>query len=102
MSYTKRDWKFERGKFNVESDQGNRLCIGSIVANGKHYIARIENAGEDEANAHLIAAAPLLYEALKTFDHYLCASYPHNMKLKKYATKLLKQALAQAEGKNET
>jgi len=65
MSYTKRDWKFERGKFNVESDQGNRLCIGSIVANGKHYIARIENAGEDVANAHLIAQSPRMAELLK-------------------------------------
>ena len=67
MSYTKGVWKFERGKFNVKSDEGNKLCIGSIVANGKRYIARIENAGEDVANAHLIAAAPLLYEACNTF-----------------------------------
>jgi len=54
---------------------------------------------EARANAHLIAAAPKMYEALKAFDHYLSAPYPHNMKLKKYATDLMEQALAKAEGK---
>ena len=65
MEYTKGEWKFTRGEFNC-SDESNSLCIGSITGGEEEYfIARIENAEECEANAHLIAASPDMYEACK-------------------------------------
>ena len=40
-----------------------------------------------------------LYEALKSFDRYLSASYPDNMKYKAYAVEQMEKALSRAEGK---
>ncbi len=66
MNYTKGEWKLERGEFNVERDEGNQLCIGSITAGDEGwFVARIENAAECEANAQLIALSPKMAELLK-------------------------------------
>ena len=73
LNYTKEEWAFERDRFNVESDEGNKLCIGSITAGDDSWvIARIENAAECEANAQLISSAPDCYEGLKDALKEIC------------------------------
>lgn len=67
--FTPGPWMFAEGKFNCDPRSGG---IGSITTKevGPWYVATIENAPGHEANAHLIAAAPDLYEALSLlYDH---------------------------------
>jgi len=52
-----------------------------------------------QANAHLIAAAPAMYEALKELCDYYAAYNPIRDKRIEPFIKLTRQALAQAEGK---
>lgn len=92
MNYTKGEWKVEDETVIV---CGMRL-IASTTAGGFNYSAYRK---ENEANAHLISAAPDMYEALKALDEYGNASHPYNLKLKKVAFELLDKALAKAEGK---
>ena len=83
MEYTKGKWKYEKSYryHNVINESG-----GTIVQCG--------TLEESEANAHLIAAAPAMYEALKQLA-LVCrdVSYTH--------TELVsaRKALAQADGK---
>ena len=52
-----------------------------------------------QSNAHLIAAAPAMYEALKEWCDYYAAYNPIRDKRIEPFIKLTRQALAQAEGK---
>ena len=52
-----------------------------------------------QANAHLIAAAPAMYEALKEWCDYYAAYNPIRDKRIEPFIKLTRRALAQAEGK---
>lgn len=69
MEYTKGEWEYKEGEYNHHDDK--KWCnTGSIKAKDKEvdgwFICRIDDIGEANiANAHLIAAAPDLYEALK-------------------------------------
>jgi hypothetical protein len=93
MNYTKGEWKIKPHCAIVETESHCEIAIIYDPSNGRF------DTDEAEANAHLIAASPLMYEALKAFDHYLCAAPPHNLKLKSYASELMEKALAKAEGK---
>jgi len=107
MNYTKGEWRVKEVPQNALESEG----VGFLryvdeyhitVEDGITCIAVMGTTwarGDAEGNAHLIAAAPEMYEALKAFDDYLCAAPPHNMKLKAHATKLMEQSLAKAEGK---
>lgn len=107
MNYTKGEWKPDfaqmTGHCGIAINAGDKqianvyLCLLDSNWEG-NPVERIENE-EAKANANLIAAAPVMYKALKAFDHYLNASPPHNMKLKAYAVKLMDKAVAKAEGK---
>ena len=55
--------------------------------------------GEAQANAHLIAAAPAMYEALQTLVEYLSAQVPADTLDDWKHVLVARQALAQAEGK---
>ncbi len=61
MEYTKGEWKAKfnkgKGKYEIYADTGKDTA---------YHIATINQ----EANAHLISAAPLLYEALKDWIEY--------------------------------
>ncbi len=54
MNYTKGEWKV--GHYIVYTDKSTLICNANIG---------IVSEGEKTANAHLIAAAPKMYEALK-------------------------------------
>ena len=101
--------QFTQGPWVVDEDYEDeeQQAIG-IVKEGHGYIAGIHilassNNGEgftseDRANATLIAAAPAMYEALRSIpDHALdCKhSYPHTLACWNC---IVKAALAQAEG----
>jgi len=60
--HTNGPWRYEHGDFNVGGD--NPGGVGSILSDEDWYVARIEDAPEDQANARLIAAAPDMLEAL--------------------------------------
>ena len=91
MEYTKGQWLLCRNRdgFDIESDS-----VGSLVAN------RIEIS----ADAHLIAAAPDMYEALKAAQKLLQKQYEILLgHYPQYGTtselELANKALAKAEGK---
>jgi len=76
MSYTPGPWRFERAKWNTPEYEKGAHSIGSVVSveqSGEvgYYVARIDNADGDMANAHLIAAAPLMFQALKWATDWL-------------------------------
>ena len=98
MNYTKGEWKAITSR---KPDQAYHPQW--VIDSDVHWIAVLGTDKypfpNDEANAHLIAAAPDMYEALKAFDQYLCAAPPDNMKLKGFAVELMDAAIAKAEGK---
>ena len=71
MSCTKRKWKIYRGAKNVSErippEGGSYLWNIWVVDENNKAIAQIHSNNDDvlKANAHLIAAAPDLYEASK-------------------------------------
>ena len=101
MEYTKGPWKVGKPTdalgyetpIYADTDEGRKYEIATV---------HIYN-GEQKANAERIVKAVNchddLYEALKSFDRYLSASYPDNMKYKAYAVEQMEKALSRAEGK---
>ena len=102
--------QFTPGPWVVDEDYEDeeQQAIG-IVKEGHGYIAGIHilascNNGEgftaeDRANAHLIAAAPVMYADLRIIRDYLYKLYDDgNMQAGEYAASL-DTTLAQAEGK---
>ena len=93
-------------------EDDEQRCIG-IVKEGQGYIAGIhilasadtgntEFTAEDEANAHLIAAAPAMYEALQgmlTLVKHIDQSATNEGLTNCDIIAKARQALAQAEGK---
>jgi hypothetical protein len=60
MEYTKGEWKvFHYG------DVGQKPSAISVITDDEKLLCKLGIQKEWEANAHLIAAAPELYEALK-------------------------------------
>lgn len=63
--------KHTRGPWTIEEAKGHYRILGRNITTGVHLIAQLLQHGqdwftsEDQANAHLIAAAPELLEALK-------------------------------------
>ena len=86
--YTKGEWTVDPDYDWVRSEDGR------VVANCTGY-----DRDEQRANAHLIAAAPAMYEALKAVDKYFTTGFPDNMRRKRIAVEMLDEALAKAEGK---
>ena len=89
MEYTKREWKTVK--------EGNGYW--KIYGENDSEVAVAYNAKTDkvlEANAHLIAAAPDMYEALKEGLKLLDINLEYN---RGKVSELLRQALAKAEGK---
>lgn len=66
MNYTKGEWKAAI----PEGSNGYWL----VASNGKEICTIYESVAEIEANAHLIAAAPALYEALKALKEWKLAN----------------------------
>lgn len=96
MNYTKGEWDIH----NQDLRYGDELIIHPQADEGGTYPFYCKVGGwQKVANAHLIAACPDMYEALKAVDDYLSAPYPENMKLKQIAANKLVSALAKAEGK---
>jgi len=88
--FTPGPWKVQR------YDNGNSYAI-SPVGSAK-VIAKLQSKTFDnKANAHLIAAAPEMYEALKEIYQLLEKHEPHWYLRKHY--NLVAKALAKAEGK---
>ncbi len=98
MNYTKGEWKvYQDGmaqRTSVVSEDGIgffRANIADLDRKNKEYVA----------NAHLIAAAPNMYEALKTIApniRFMYEGHRDDAGLR-YKYELLEQALAKAEGK---
>jgi len=94
MNYTKGEWRvgepFVKGQdYPIYSEDGYELARAFIYN------------GEQKANAHLIAAAPDMYEALKQLmvDYrVICERKPRNTILQTRLSMAVK-ALAKAEGK---
>ena len=83
MEYTKGDWKV--GHYLVYADEP----IPALICNTDIGIV---SEAEKTANAHLIAGAPVMYEALKVMRKY-------KSDIGEYAFDVITKALAKAEGK---
>jgi len=99
MNYTKGEWKVvgflgEHDEMGAVIKSGGKLI--AHTAGGLRYHSKPEEWGEYHANAHLIVAAPLMYETLKAIRN-LCDGYTELDKgtCSLYITKIL----AKAEGK---
>jgi len=99
MNYTKGEWKVKDGT--------SIFCGDRLVANTGGYTLtqhETKTLKENKANAHLIAAAPLMYEALRGIvseGTRACQNYDSNIK-ETYnidlVDRLARKALALAEG----
>lgn len=87
--HTPRPWRFEYGEIRAEDKNG-------IV----RALAKVEKVvGEDEANAHLIAAAPEMLEALEEVARLpIAGPYPDGPCLDQADMDLVKAAIAKATG----
>jgi hypothetical protein len=98
MEYTKGEWRVVAdplGKFtDIFGEIG--MPITTITHSGM-------NIGQDIANAHLIAAAPDMYEALKmALDALRALLYEHpDDDIGSAQKEVIEKALAKAEGKGE-
>lgn len=86
--------KFTPGPWIVCPDVGLQIPVASVAKEGLKrnvsHVAGIRN-GEGAANAHLIAAAPDLYEALDNLEN-------DDGSIPDHAWKLVQAALAKARG----
>jgi len=85
MNYTKGDWEqvFDGIMYYVD------------VVGRKRNDFSIANCYHNKANAHLIAAAPDMYEALNNVRTLIVAQFPQL--IKSYTYGLIDKALAKAE-----
>ncbi len=91
MNYTKGEWK-------VAGAFGTTIVseTGEFIATTTSIFAEPRERPKDEANAHLIAAAPEMYEALRT----ALADLEEDVQAPLLdSVKLAKRALAKVEGK---
>ncbi len=97
MNYTK-------GKWSISNDYpkaGDRVIIATLPNGGVKSIAKLtlQHLPEDtEANAHLIAVAPEMYEAVIEAQKVILLALDKDIFYPNLARKV-KQALAKAEGK---
>lgn len=78
----------------IESDHGEFVCVASVDAAGFVGL-RFPNGGADGPDAHLIAAAPDMYEALQAVADFIDGK-PEAIE----PFGLVRAALAKAEGKS--
>ena len=99
MNYTKGEWKISHSAF--DRCHGGKGAREFVVNKDEDEIAEVQGNTNDKclANAHLISAAPEMYEALKAFEDFLCTNYPANIRLRQIAEYKMELALAKAEGK---
>ncbi len=86
--FTKGGWEAEESRLRLSADWKIRDDNGLTLA--KIYM----HNGEQEANAHLIAASPDMYEALKEAADYMGENAYPETTLEK-----ARRALSKAEGK---
>ena len=76
--------------------------VNTFIVNGQHKLEVLDATGANacvQANAHLIAAAPVMYADLRIIRDYLYKLYDDgNMRAGEYAASL-DTTLAQAEGR---
>ena len=98
MEYTKGGWKADNGDSELwgvfEKDNGAEIAyLGEF--NGEKFINIERTFDEYKGNAHLIAAAPDMYEALRAMADI------HSPYSPRVAHDMADKALAKAEGKGE-
>ena len=96
MNYTKGEWKASIDKqFNIIRIVSDKVAV--VVSKVGPHIMEYGTHPENLANAHLIAAAPDMYEALKNIvANWADMNFPETMRLS--MDKAL-TVLAKAEGK---
>ena len=76
--------------------------VNTFIVNGQHKLEVLDTTGANacvQANAHLIAAAPAMYEALKAAYRLLREWTPCGEDNQGEVEGLIETALAQAEGR---
>ena len=96
--------QFTPGPWKAMPDRSRNMFAWSVegakgVVPTIARLSLIDACEEIEGNAHLIAAAPAMYEALKEWCDYYAAYNPIRDKRIEPFIQLTRKALAQAEGK---
>ena len=96
--------QFTPGPWKAMPDRSRNMFAWSVegakgVVPTIARLSLIDACEEIEGNAHLIAAAPAMYEALKEWCDYYAAYNPIRDKRIEPFIQLTHKALAQAEGK---
>ena len=102
MEYTKGEWIADNGDSELwlvgEKENGTGIAyLGSF--NGDKFITTDRSFEEHQANAHLIAAAPAMYEALKQI--YEAKLNTELLRFLQPWFAKVEQALALAEGREQ-
>ena len=102
MNYTKGEWKISHSAF--DRCHGGKGAREFVVNKDEDEIAEVQGNTNDKclANAHLISAAPEMYEALQKISY---AVMNGNLKVNKSVAiqiyEIATPALAKAEGKEK-
>lgn len=100
LQYTKGEWKLDKvSSFRYvlyPNGRDNAYVIAEINSGVSRHTKLTPNEGE--ANANLIAASPLLYEALKALMEEYQNVVPYN-RIDTFLLETVDNALAKAEGK---
>lgn len=102
-THTPGPWKWTIESHNNEwaiiTDQNGHIIANINSESGPDIPPLVSTKMPMEANAHLIAAAPAMYEALQTLVEYLSAQVPADTLDDWKHVFAARQALAQAEGR---
>lgn len=97
--FTPGPWEIDRsGKYYKPCIRKNGVIIAHLADNSAGCVNPAAFAEEDPANAHLIATAPEMYEALR--DARLCLIYEFGTSVYETNFPKIDAAIAKAEGRS--
>ncbi len=98
MNYTKGEWEIWKSLDRVPPEGAGFWAVYVVDDKGGHIAKVSRTDTETTANAHLIVAAPEMYEALRDAQYWFTEAKAY-IPLHSATLGTINQALAKAEGK---